>query len=132
MGAKIKKRSESSKFSHVILCHDVKDYFLMPSSTAFSNSSLVQGERKQTFLRNKVNPLLYTKGTVPFVYFFAKKVEEMFGGFGYFLYLCSVNKGESKSACSDPHPPNLGGLEEKAGAATQCSWPNEVSHHEKH
>ena len=85
---------------------------------------------------------IYTEGTVPFVYFFAKKVEEMFGGFGYFLYLCNVNKGESKSACSDPHPPrsalplgsskNLGGLEEKAGTATRCSWPNEVSHHEKH
>ena len=29
LGAKIKKRSESSKFSHVILCHDVKDYFLI-------------------------------------------------------------------------------------------------------
>ena len=32
----------------------------------------------------------------------AKKVEEMFGGFDYFLYLCNCNKGEGKSACSDP------------------------------
>ena len=32
----------------------------------------------------------YTKGTVPFVYFSAKKLAEMFGGFENFLYLCNV------------------------------------------
>ncbi len=42
-----------------------------------------------------------------------KEVAEMFGSFRYFLYLCSVNEGESKSACSDPQPPNLGGFGKK-------------------
>jgi hypothetical protein len=32
----------------------------------------------------------------------AKKVEEMFGGFRYFLYLCSVNQSFEKAGSGDP------------------------------
>ena len=44
----------------------------------------------------------YTKGTVPFVYFSAKKLAEMFGGFEIFLYLCIINQGLKKAGSGHP------------------------------
>ena len=62
---------------------------------------------------------LVHNGTDPIVYFFAKKVEEMFGGFKYFLYLCIVIKRERKA--------RVHGLLDMREAVARCSSPQRVS-----
>ena len=64
---------------------------LLPVNSGFAPS------KRQVYSEQK-----YTKGTVPFVYFLLKKVEEMFGGFRYFLYLCTVNHERQKAGGGGP------------------------------